>query len=199
MTDKRATSLCDLPTEIQHLVVLNLHPAAAIALKRTNRWFHTHISLHRLDKCEVARFLLEHENLPKFSKNTQHVKRASFVGYACFHCLRIKPAINFTQSQVTGHYAKRTDPMHKTFADRRSCIECSLQKKEFLPDHVFKLADGETVNIFCPACQNMQSYFCYDCYFCAACIAKSKWWTGKIWRYRKSGGVSEIVRPCQCH
>ena len=107
MADKKVTtSLCELPTEIQHLIVLNLHPSAAIALKRTNRWFHTHISLHRLGRPEVFRFLTEHENLPKFSKNFHQGKRTSSLGYACFTCLTIKPATNFTEDQITGHYGK---------------------------------------------------------------------------------------------
>ena len=172
MADKKVTtSLCELPTEIQHLIVLNLHPSAAIALKRTNRWFHTHISLHRLGRPEVFRFLTEHENLPKFSKNFHQGKRTSSLGYACFTCLTIKPATNFTEDQITGHYGK-----YATFNEtparlnsiRRSCIDCSLMKKAFYPGQVLRMADGETLNLFCPACQNLQAYFCDDCLFCTA-------------------------------
>ena len=202
MSDKKATSLCDLPTEIQHLIVLNLHPSAAIALKRTNRWFNAHISLRRLDQQEVFRFLSQHEELPKFSKNSHHGKRPSFLGYACYTCLTIKPAQSFSWAQVTGDYAKRNDPSRVSLREeQRCCIDCGLRHDRFNPAQVLKLGDGRTLNLFCPACQSLQAYFCAHCRFCVACIAKSKWWTGKIWRHghTNQSGVTEIVRPCQVH
>ena len=199
MSNKAPTSLCDLPTEIQHLIVLNLHPSAAIALKQTNRWFHTHISLHRLDQREVFQFLSAHETLPKFSKNSQQGKRTSYVGYACFKCLSIRPAIKFTEFQVTGRYAKRPNSLHPSYVEPRACIDCSLKRLTNHAGQALKMADGKTLNVFCPACKSMQAYFCHDCWFCRACIAKSKWWAGKTRRYGDHERYLGTLRPCENH
>ena len=199
MAEKEKPTLCGLPTEIQHLIVLNLHPSAAIALRQTNRWFHQHICLHRLDQHEVSIFLSERERSPKFCHGPQPGQRGGFLGYACFSCLCIKPATCFTQSQVVGHYAKERGSERGQFSDQRYCIDCGLQQKKFHPGQLLKMAGGAKPKAFCSACSGVQAYFCPKCRLCMACIASLKSWTARMGRTSGSGSEVGLWRPCPTH
>ena len=170
-------SLCSLPTELQHHIVLNLHPSAAIALKQTNRYFHTHISLHRLDPLKVKRYLHEVELRQRHRDN-----------YACFTCLRVRFMTAFTASQL-GVKTRRTN----AHSYERFCLDCGIENKKFRPGSILIIAgDQSHPRVFCGSCAAVQSYFCGKCHWCAACIARTKAFKTS-WRRSLDEGL------CQMH
>ncbi|KAF6236128.1 hypothetical protein HO173_005757 [Letharia columbiana] len=141
-------NLYTLPTELQHHIVLNLHPSAAIALKQTNRYFHTHISLYRLDPLKVKQYLHQVELRPRHREN-----------YACFSCLRVKPKIAFTVSQLGAKKSR-----NGAYSSGRFCIDCGVRDKRFKPGTVLDIAGDEShPKAFCRSCSTIQSYFCGKC------------------------------------
>ena len=170
-------NLYTLPTELQHHIVLNLHPSAAIALKQTNRYFHAHISLHRLDPFQVKQYVHEVELRPRHCED-----------YACFTCCRVRPKSAFTASQLG---AKTSG--NGTYSGRRFCLDCGVQSKKFEPGAILIIAGNEShPKIFCGSCSTIQSYFCGKCHWCAACIARTK-------AFRMSLGQSLSKGVCQTH
>lgn len=152
-------NLYTLPTELQHHIVLKIHPSAAIALKQTNRYFHAHISLYRLNPLEVKQYLHEVELRPRHREN-----------YACFTCLRVRPMTAFTVSQL-GTKTSRNG----AYTSGRFCLDCGVENKRFKPGSVLDIAGGESHRkVFCGSCLTVQSYFCSRCHWCAACIARTK-------------------------
>lgn len=169
--------LYTLPTELQHHIVLNLHPSAAIALKQTNRYFHTHISLHRLNLITVKQYIHEVEIRPRHRE-----------GYACFTCLRVRPIIAFTVSQLGAKTSR-----DGTYSSERFCLDCGVQSKKFKPGTVLNIAGDEShPKVFCGSCSTVQSYFCGKCHWCAACIAGTK-------AFKVSWSRSVGLGLCQTH
>ena len=153
-------SLYTLPTELQHQIVLNLHPSAAIALKQTNRYFQTHISLCRLDRFKVKQYLHQVELRPRHRDN-----------YACFTCLRVRPMTAFTASQL----GAKTSSRNSAYSYGRFCLDCGIENKRFRPGSLLVIAgDQSHPRVFCGSCSTIQSYFCSNCHWCAACIARTK-------------------------
>ena len=151
-------NICNLPTELQHHIVLNLHPSAAIALKQTNRYFYTHITLHRLDPFKVRQYLREVELRPRHREN-----------YACFTCLRVRSMTAFTITQL-GEKTSR----NSAYSSGRFCLDCAVEGKKIKPGTVLIVAGESHPKVFCGSCSTVQSYFCGKCRWCAACIARTK-------------------------
>lgn len=177
MTEK--LEFCTLPTEIQNLIALNLHPSAAIALRQTNRWFHTHISLHRLDSTEVQKYL-----------HWLELKSRHIPNYACFSCLCLKPQSAFTVAQLCAEDGRFGDRFHKRF-----CVDCGVRDSKFGAFSVVRVAGQPRLRVFCGACLSIQNYFCGRCHCCNGCIAKARTWTGSAALRNRSGGE----RICQSH
>lgn len=164
---------CDFPTELQHLIVLNLHPSAAVALRQTNRWFHTHISLHRLDRTAVQDYLHHLELLPKH----QH-------DYACFSCLSLKPHTAFTTTQLTP-----MDNICSSYNSKRFCLDCGVKGAKFKAFSRLNIGEDELWSkVFCGACSSVQPLFCPRCHCCGGCLARMKTWTGRAALWQQSGG-----------
>jgi len=169
-----AVELCTLPVELQHHIVLNLDPSAAIALKQTNRWFHTHISLHRLDKTKVQQYLHRLELHPR----NEHF-------YACFSCLCLKPQTAFTTVQIGTKISSRNG----SYSSQRYCLECGIRNGKYKPGTSLKMAGPESEpKVLCGACMSVQAYFCRSCLCCSGCIASMRTWTGRAARWSRGGG-----------
>lgn len=170
-------NLCTLPLELQHHIALNLHPSAAIALKQTNRYFHTHISLYKLDPLKVKRYLHEVQLRPRHRDS-----------YACFTCLRVRPMSAFTASQLD---VKTRN--HRTYPYERYCLDCGVENKSFRPGTILIMAgDQAHSRVFCGSCSTVQSYFCGKCHWCAPCIARTK-------AFKMSWSKSLAIGLCQGH
>ena len=164
--------LCTLPVEIQNLIVLSLHPSAAMALRQTNRWFHTHVSLHRLNKKVVQKYL--HKLELQLGKENY---------YACFSCLCLKPQTAFTGVQVA------KSPRYMTFTFNRFCLECGVRSGEYKPGHSLRMVAPESKPaVFCGFCMSVQTNFCSKCYCCIACITSMGVWTGRAKHWSQRGG-----------
>ena len=167
-------NLYTLPTELQHHIALNLHPSAAIALKQTNRYFHTHISLRRLDLVKVKQYLHEVELRPRHRED-----------YACFTCLRVRSMAKFTVTQLGTKTSRNSSG--------RFCLDCGIENKRFKPGTVLIIAGDEShPKVLCKSCLTVQSYFCGECHWCAACIAKTR-------AFKTSWSRSVGMGPCQHH
>ena len=170
-------TLYALPTELQHHIVLNLHPSAALTLKQTNRYFHTHIALYRLDPLEVKQYIHEVELRPRNRDN-----------YACFKCLRVRSRTAFTINQLGAKTSK--DGM---YPNERFCLDCGVENKLLKPGTVLVIAGDESCpKVFCGSCSTVQSYFCRKCHWCAACIARTK-------HFKTSWSRSVGLGLCQTH
>lgn len=166
--------LCQLPTELQHHIVLNLHPSAAIALRQTNRWFHTHISLHRLDPVAVRNYLYQLELRPKRQDD-----------YACFYCLCLKPRTVFTSAQLERR--PKVDKYGNVHSGR-FCLDCGIGNRKLIPYSVLTMGgDESTPKVFCGACSSVQSYFCRTCHCCSGCLTRARTWTGRAVLWQQSG------------
>lgn len=165
--------LCTLPTEIQHLIVLNLHPSAAIALKQTNRWFNTHVSIYRLDRAEVNKYLNWLEN-----------RRRNRNNYACFSCLRLKPQTAFTTTKPGSKSLK-----NGFYPFARFCLDCGIRDAKVKPFTLLKMAGDESKpKVFCGSCSSVQRSFCGLCCCCTGCLAKLRTWTGRAAQWHRNGG-----------
>lgn len=172
--------LCDLPTELQHQIVLNLHPAAAVALKQTNRWFHDHVSLHRLDRVAVQKYLHHLELRPRHRHD-----------YACFYCLCLKPNTAFASTQV----GRKHDELGR-YNLHRHCLECGIREGKLKPFTSLTIGDDESKEVvFCGACSSVQAYFCGSCNCCSGCLAKTRTWIGRA----ALGHLAVGGRLCQQH
>lgn len=170
-------TLYTLPTELQHHIVLNLHPSAALALKQTNRYFHTHIALYRLDPLEVKQYLHEVELRPRNRDN-----------YACFKCLRVRPMTAFTITQLGAKTG-----IDGVYSNGRFCLDCGVENKKFKPGTALIIAGDEShPKVFCGSCSTVQPYFCGKCHWCAACIARTKY-------FKTSWSRSVGMGLCQTH
>jgi len=174
--------LCTLPTEIQHLIVLNLHPSAAIALRQTNRWFHTHVSLHRLDRIAVQDYLHHLESQPKSQRHHQ---------YSCFSCLCLKPHTAFTSIELDVSRG-----WNRSYYSHRFCLDCGVRDGKFKPFTVLYVGeDYSRPRVFCGACLCVQAYFCNSCHCCSGCLARAGTWTGRAALWQQTGRE----RLCQKH
>ena len=170
-------TLCTLPTELQHHIVLNLHPSAALALKQTNRYFQSHIFLYRLDRFKVNQYLHHVELRPRHRDS-----------YACFTCLRVRPMTAFTASQL----GSKTGSRNSAYSYGRFCLDCGIENKRFKPGSLIVLAgDQSHPRVLCSSCSIIQAYFCSKCHWCAACIARTRAFKAS-WSRSVSMGLCEL-------
>ena len=152
-TDERLT-LLNLAGELQNLIILNLHPEAAIALSQTNRHFHSCASLHRLPLPIVSQWFHEKEMLPENSEK-----------FACYTCLRLKPQSAFVLKQT-----KKKKSKFSPDAGNRFCIDCGCKYGKITPGHILKTSAG--LRVSCIGCEKPQDRFCTLCYWCDGCASK---------------------------
>ncbi len=99
--------LTNLAGELQDLIIINLHPSAAIALSQTNHHFHSCVSLHRLPFPVVFEYFQEKELLSIHSDD-----------YACYTCLRLQPRSDFAWRQTRAHEVKMAKTLISGFVSR---------------------------------------------------------------------------------
>ena len=156
--------LCSLPPELLDIILLNLHPAAAIALSQTSRWYHNHVSLHKLDLVEVRVYL------QKMELRSQNAKRN-----ACFSCLRLKPRTSFSRQRANSF-------VEHGWSLERFCLDCGLKMGKFKPGSFVSIM-GEIQStsmwaVLCSGCMSIQKHFCNDCHWCMGCITKMRMLVG---------------------
>lgn len=143
-----------LPNEIPDLIITNLHPTAAIALSQTNRYYHSTVSLHRLDPDTVRIFLKDLENRPA---NNIFSGRSKLT-FACCKCLCRQPARTFQDPEIRSY-------------DRRQCLECDLQDGRVTPGGICSSYFHDP-SIICVKCLKARGEFCRGCDACAPCLEK---------------------------
>ena len=180
---KTTPTLCGLPTELQHQIVLNLDPPAVLSLSKTNRWFHEHVSLYRCDPLELRGWLWHLE------KRERHKERRN---YACLSCIKLRPAKHFTADTL--ERAMKDATPDGRYSDRY-CIECGLRDRKFVAGREYDIAGGEhKVKCYCASCLSFQAYFCPRCCWCVGCIAKLR----GGWAARAGAG-RKARPPCKGH
>ena len=143
-------SLPLLPSELQDLIVTNLHPTAVIALSQTNRYYHSTVSLHRLAPDAVRIFL---QNRSRFIS----IFGSGPERYACYKCLCLKPAMSFSNPR-DGDYD-------------RQCLECDLQDGRAKPGGIH-FSYAHKPSTICVECLKARDLFCRGCDACASCLEK---------------------------
>lgn len=108
-------SLPHLPPELQGLIITNLHPSAAIALRQTNHHYHSTVSLHRLAPGIVRKFLEDLDGRVRSQVDGAVYCRS--IWYACYKCLCMKPGTLFEYFEVS--CGGRRD---------RQCLGCDLKQ-----------------------------------------------------------------------
>lgn len=126
-------SLPHLPPELQNLIITNLHPSAAIALRQTNHHYHSTVSLHRLAPDIVRKFLDDLDGRPR----SQIEGALNCNWFACYRCLCMKPGILFEYFKV--ELGERHD---------RQCLGCDLKEGRGVP--------GETHSCWCDICKGLK-------------------------------------------
>ena len=87
-------SLPHLPVELRDLIITGLHPTAALALSKTNHFYHSVVSLDRLDPAIVRRFLYDLERRPSNLNEIYYHRKL-----ACYKCLWLRPVPQFSNLQ----------------------------------------------------------------------------------------------------
>ena len=183
MTEEKP-SLPDLAGELQNLIIINLHPSAAIALSQTNHHFNSCANLHQLPSPMVFDYLQEKEILPAYWDN-----------YACYNCLRLKPRSSFATKQTRSPRGKGGRDAYK-----RICLECGFRTGKHIPGQNMKI--GTELQVYCGGCETLQRRFCSTCRWCESCIRKG---TATVLRKGEwagpNGEASEVVlrNTCQNH
>ena len=149
--------LSALPGELQEQIILNLHPSAAIALRQTNHYFQTIVSLHRFEVDQVWAFLKEKQEQPH---NAKHL--------ACYFCLCLKPRSLCLNSRYIALPQCYVAPP----PDSQSCLDCAVKTGRVLPGNINDLANQKDKLLFCIACLNLQSHFCEKCRWCIQCAER---------------------------
>lgn len=153
-------SLPHLPTELQNLIITNLHPTAAIALSKTNYHYHSTVSLHQLVFDTVRRFLFDLENRPDGSVEDEQCREK----YACYKCLCMKPGSQFQYSEILDSCMKE----YQGARHNRQCMECDVKDNRVMPGCTY-LCWGKRM-VVCIACLNAERCFCRGCRSCACCL-----------------------------
>ena len=138
-------NLLNLAGELQNLIIVNLHPAAALALSQTNRHFHSSVGLHRLPFPVAFRILQEKE---LFSPDPEN--------FACYTCFRLKPQSTFVLKQTKRRRSKLGRDAHKRF-----CTECGCKYGKHKPGSIFITSAG--LRVSCVGCESLQDRFCMKC------------------------------------
>ncbi len=146
--------LTNLAGELQDLIIINLHPSAAIALSQTNHHFHSCVSLHRLPFPVLLEYFQEKELLSTHSDD-----------YACYTCLRLQPRSNFAWKQTRTPRGKTGKHAHK-----RVCLSCGIGTGKHTPGSMMKI--GADLQVRCNSCKSLQKRFCRSCRWCDSCISK---------------------------
>ena len=195
---KEQIGLCSLPAELQDQVVLNLHPSAAIALRQTNRYYHANVSLHKLVRKEVRRYLGRRERHPGNEKY-----------FSCELCLALKLDTILFKKEY--HQTARFDIGYNGQNCRRICLECAIKTKMTVPGNVVVMAKPRNTfemvtpssplsghkSIFCMACLTVKGEFCYFCRWCFDCVQKR---FVNTYRQDDEGhGKSRILNRCWTH
>ena len=180
-------SLPDLPVELQDLIITGLHPTAALALSKTNHFYHSVVSLDRLDPDIVSRFLYELENRPSnLNKDFYHKK------FACYKCLSLKPVLQFA--------SLGSDSFDGRNARYRQCVQCDVRDGSVMPGDPYRtylLNDY----IVCIECLDSRVLFCAKCRSCARCLEEKGvtycgtcWWCHACVESKPSVWRSEVFR-----
>ena len=195
---KGHVGLCTLPAELQEQIALNLHPSAAVALRQTSRYYHATISLHKLSKKRVWRYL---ENRERQIGNEKYL--------ACELCLCLK--LDTVLIKKVYHQLARFDLGYNSHNSRRVCLECAVRTKMIIPGNVVVMAKPRTkfdmVNpssrlsghrsIFCMACLTVKGEYCSFCRWCFDCVQERV-----VHVYQKDDeglGMSRILNRCWSH
>lgn len=155
-------SLSHLPTEIQDLIVLDLDPAAAIALSKTNHHFHSIVSLDRLDRDMVHIFLYDLER----RQSNRFKDGCGFKKHACCKCLCLKPAMQFTYREIVRRYMSQ---YRWGWLDHQ-CLECDFRDGLVEPGVVYHCWPESS--IICIECLKGQPTYCRGCRLCTCCLEK---------------------------
>ena len=147
-------SLLNLTGELQDLIITNLHPPAAIALRQTNRHFNA--CVHRPSRSDVIEYLQGEESLP-----------IHWDDYACYTCLRLKPRSCFAIVQTRSPRGKGARG-----AEKRFCLDCGLKTHKLLPGQTLKIGSGLSSGmiVYCGGCETLKGRFCTKCRWCDGCI-----------------------------
>ena len=175
-----AVGLCSLPVELQNFIALNLDPSTAVALRQTNRWFHTHVSLHRLNRIDVRNYLHNRELQPH---NDDY--------YACFSCLDLKPSTAFTTFQIGTKLSNGNG-----YSYQRYCLDCGIRNGKHRQGTSLRMGGPKSKPmILCGVCTSVQAYFCEKCLCCSGCIISMRTWTGRAAHLSQRGNQT----PCLGH
>ena len=153
-------SLPLLPNELQDLIIENLHPTAAIALSQTNHYYHSVISLKRLNPDVVRQFLRDLEQL-------RRNRISPFKKLACYRCLCLKRYWHFTLAQCP--YSTINE--HPEKWQKRQCVNCDVADGDLKPGDIYTHDDGSNF-LACSECLNPRKRFCAQCRCCARCLEK---------------------------
>ena len=163
-------SLPNLASELQDIIISNLHPTAALALGATNRHYHETVTLHRLPVERARRFLFDLETSPNniiIRKDTyDEVKSRKLC--ACFTCLRALPCINFAYEEMIASCAD-------TYEDhrfKRQCMNCDLKQGRIKTGAIYYCWCDYIV--MCNGCSKVQQDFCRGCRFCDRCLKEER-------------------------
>ena len=126
-------SIPHLPPELQNLIITNLHPLAAIALRQTNHHYHSTVSLRRLAPGIVRKFLDDLDRRPR----SQFEDALNSKWLACYTCLCMKPGIQFEYFKaVIGEWHDR------------QCLGCDLKEG--------RVMTGGTHLYWCNICKGLK-------------------------------------------
>lgn len=169
--------LGNLPMELRDLVIVNLHPSAAIRLSQTNHWYHANVSLQDYDQDEVQTYLNDIEQRPN------NVRLA-----ACFSCLKLKPA-----DQVCAQL-KDADEIGRPL-NSRICLDCGLKSGYFKHGTSYRMGRPESgLKVLCGVCTNIHAGFCPRCDCCNHCVASmSSWSNERAALWLRGGGQTLCV------
>ena len=159
-------SLPHLPTELQDLIVTDLHPTAAIAFSRTNHHYRSTISLHRRVPDTVRRFLFDLERLEVRSEGVLNGPR-----FACYKWLCMKPGTQLEYFEVV----RSCSVEYRGDWHDRQCLECDLKDGLLESGRIVLCWCGPSTRvpgIVCNDCFKAQGRFCGGCRSCAGCLEK---------------------------
>ena len=206
-------SLPSLPPELQDLIISNLHPTAAIALSKTNRHYHSIVSLHRLNPHTVREFLFD---LERRSGKDSRTRKA----FACYKCLCIKPGAQFKLLSILGDY-KHEERYPQDWYDRE-CLDCAIQNGRTKPGVVFSIwpsllfAEYKIIYIECLkakrqfykgchtyACclKGRRAEICAACGWCDVCVMLKtvEWESGEAYDHGNKGQEFEVMGAYRHH
>ena len=150
------SSLAILPTEIRDMIVSQVDPRTAYALRQTCRHFYHSLTIASLPKRAVMRWYRGFEMEPQNSEL-----------HACFCCFRLKPPRAFMWAQIHNHMLEKG----ASHAHRRLCMDCCVTHGIILYRDVVKEATPESsLLVLCYGCKKFCADFCWICRLCRPCV-----------------------------